>query len=136
MEQGSLSLTVKRSLVVIYGGNDRNSCGYCGEGPSQSWGVCSPQMNARHYVALLCLGWRRCGSYYYRPANTTTCCPSYPIRLEASKFRPTKSQRKTLRKMTNYVASLEGTLEKIVDKDGTTYPEDDASAKEGKNSYE
>ena len=95
----------KRSLIQLYGSSSRESCGYCDNGCTISWGMCSPQMNARHYQGLLSLGWRRCGDYYYRPTNSKTCCPSYPIRLEASAYSSSKSQRKTLRTMEKYIAT-------------------------------
>jgi len=59
-------------------------------------------------------GWRRSGTYCYRPDMKRTCCPQYTIRsvdlpglltrmvsdpsprLEALKFRPSASQRKLL----------------------------------------
>ena len=63
---------------------------------------------------MLDRGWRRSGTYCYKPDMKRTCCPQYTIksvdsrrpdmlwyliglpRLEALKFRPSASQRKLL----------------------------------------
>ncbi|XP_055327930.1 arginyl-tRNA--protein transferase 1-like isoform X2 [Paramacrobiotus metropolitanus] len=47
---------------------------------------------------------RRSGKYIYKPVMKKTCCPQYAIRCEALKFQPTKSQKKVLRRMYNYLA--------------------------------
>ena len=38
-------------------------------------------------------GWRRSGTYFYRPIMYATCCPAYPIRLDVDKFAISKQQR-------------------------------------------
>jgi arginyl-tRNA--protein-N-Asp/Glu arginylyltransferase len=44
------------------------------------------------------IGWRRCGTYFYKPTMYSTCCPQFTIRLEAAKFTPSKKQRQVLRR--------------------------------------
>lgn len=87
-----------RSIVQPVGMN-LHHCGYCdkiGES-SLSFGFLSSSMKSEHYEALMLNGWRRSGSYFYRPINHKTCCPSYTIRLLASSFVPSKSQKKALK---------------------------------------
>ena len=45
----------------------------------------------------------RSGKYVYKPTMDKMCCPSYTIRCEALKFKPSKSQKKVLRKCTKYL---------------------------------
>ena len=111
------------SLISLYGRMEREGCGYCNQGGAISWGIVSPRMDARHYLALMKLGWRRCGDYYYRPSNHKTCCPSYPIRLEVSKFQISKSQKKTLRVMKKYLAKQEKGPEQRVEDTGNNLGE-------------
>ena len=95
-----------KTAVQICGQQNRDSCGYCDDGSSSSFGILSNEMNANMYDDLLNIGWRRCGTYYYKPTMHKTCCPQYTIRLEASKFQPTKSQKKTKRKVENVIKQM------------------------------
>ncbi len=96
----------KKTVVVVCGKQSRDSCGYCKDGSSCSYGILSDEMNAKIYEDLLNIGWRRCGTYYYKPTMHETCCPQYTIRLKASKFQPTKSQKKTKRKVENVIKQM------------------------------
>lgn len=60
------------------------------------------------YQALLDRGWRRSGSFLYKPEMEKTCCPSYTIRLKASDFVPSKEQLRVSRRMQRF---LDGTLD-------------------------
>ncbi|KAL5991473.1 hypothetical protein ACLOJK_012382 [Asimina triloba] len=51
------------------------------------------------YQELLDRGWRRSGSFLYKPVMERTCCPSYTIRLKASNFVPSKEQIRVSRRM-------------------------------------
>ena len=80
------------------------SCGYChagrdsdgednsdeNEGTSRSFGMLVPSLTAEQYEQLLERGWRRSGTYIYRPYNDLTCCPQHPIRLLARDFQASK----------------------------------------------
>ena len=55
------------------------------------------------YKALLDRGWRRSGRYVYKPVMEATCCPLYTIRCHAITFKPTKSQRKVIRRVQNFI---------------------------------
>jgi len=78
-------------------------CGYCGGRGSISQGMWADRMTVRDYQDLLDRGWRRSGRYVYKPCMEITCCPLYTIRCDANKFQPTKSQRKVVKKVQNYV---------------------------------
>ena len=48
-------------------------------------------------------GWRRSGKYLYKPANDIMCCPLYIIRCDAPNFVPSKSQKKTIKRMAAFL---------------------------------
>ena len=52
---------------------------------------------------LIDRGWRRSGQYCYKPTMARTCCPLYTIKCEAGKFKPSKSQKKVMRKFVNFI---------------------------------
>lgn len=85
-----------------------SSCGYCegranGINSSISHGMWSYHMSTTAYQKLIDLGWRRSGQYLYKPSMDKTCCPQYTIRQPCQKFKISKSQKKCLRKMTQYL---------------------------------
>jgi arginine-tRNA-protein transferase len=41
-------------------------------------------------------GWRRCGTYYYKPNVDKSC---YTIRMDVGQFKIKKQQRKTIKNM-------------------------------------
>ena len=47
----------------------------------------------------------RCGILVYKPNNRKTCCPAYTIRCDAMNFRISKSQKKVLRDINNFLAT-------------------------------
>lgn len=55
------------------------------------------EVNERDYDEFLASGWRRFGLFFFRPA-CEGCCKCVPIRILCSRFKPTKSQRRILRK--------------------------------------
>lgn len=55
------------------------------------------QMNEREFDEFLSAGWRRFGLYFFRPA-CRGCRKCIPIRTVCSDFKPSKSQRRILRK--------------------------------------
>lgn len=56
-------------------------------------------MTPETYEGYLYRGWRRSGTYLYKPNNWLSCCPALTIRLPVQKFQPSKSQRKVAKKM-------------------------------------
>ncbi|CAJ0592543.1 unnamed protein product [Cylicocyclus nassatus] len=112
---------VKWSIIEYCGLTENSSCGYCknaghkaslgtesgivdpDEGDSVSFGVWAHSLSPDNYQALLDKGWRRSGKYIYKPTMEKTCCPQYTIRLDSTKFILSKSQRKVLRQMNEFL---------------------------------
>ncbi|KAI3419464.1 Arginyl-tRNA--protein transferase [Psidium guajava] len=95
--------------VVEDYGRLRSSCGYC-RSPnwsSVSHGLQAQSLTVDDYQDLLDRGWRRSGSFLYKPDMSSTCCPSYTIRLKAADFSPSKEQNRVCRRMERF---LDGTL--------------------------
>eukprot|EP00092_Neocalanus_flemingeri_P024982 GFUD01027094.1.p1 GENE.GFUD01027094.1~~GFUD01027094.1.p1 ORF type:complete len:479 (-),score=151.71 GFUD01027094.1:22-1458(-) len=78
-------------------------CGYCGGRGSLSQGMWVERLTVRDYQDLLDRGWRRSGRYVYKPCMSLTCCPQYTIRCRAGKYQPTKSQRKVVKRVHNFI---------------------------------
>ncbi|KAI8344486.1 arginine-tRNA-protein transferase [Chlamydoabsidia padenii] len=91
------------SIVSIVG-KSNNHCGYCDQDDtSYTYGLWAHALSCMDYQALLAKGWRRSGKYLYKPDLLKSCCPQYTIRLDATQFKPTKSQRKILNKVNRYI---------------------------------
>ena len=101
-----LTQPIKRSVIQIYG-TGLSECGYCKSTvPSSfSYGVVSNYLLAEDYQALMLTGWRRSGTYFYKPIMYATCCPAYPIRLDVNTFSISKQQRQVLRRMERFISS-------------------------------
>jgi arginyl-tRNA---protein transferase len=84
--------------------------------------ICSTYMLAAHYDFLMNRGFRRCGTFIYKPVmhkvcilcksiqlcNTSlcqTCCPQYTIRLKADQFQPSRSQRQVSKKINKILST-------------------------------
>lgn len=97
-------------------GYSQMECGYCkgsrasllpnrsAKDCSKSYGMLADSMTPEVYEGLLYRGWRRSGVHLYKPSNFESCCPTMTIRLEAAKFKPTKSQAKVGRKLENLLS--------------------------------
>lgn len=86
------------------GGPKGHKCGYCGsENGSVSNGMWTHYLTCKDYQDLIDRGWRRCGKYCYKPVMNVTCSPQYAIRCEATSFRLSKSQKKVLKTMSDYL---------------------------------
>ncbi|TBU33230.1 arginine-tRNA-protein transferase [Dichomitus squalens] len=90
----------------------RNStCGYCGPPGKRSEAQTSYHaaegiahvMGCRVYQEMMDRGWRRSGTYYYKPDLRRSCCPQYTIRLDAIRFNPSKSQRKLINRFNRHI---------------------------------
>ncbi|KIY46622.1 hypothetical protein FISHEDRAFT_46915 [Fistulina hepatica ATCC 64428] len=113
-------------------GYHESTCGYCsppGQRSFASTNRCSAaldasQLSCQFYECMIDRGWRRSGTYCYRPDLSRSCCPQYVIKLDSLAFKLTKRQRKLLKDRWNrYV---------LYDKDGgksrqvhpeTTFPD-------------
>mmetsp|Transcript_19812 Transcript_19812/g.42983 ORF Transcript_19812/g.42983 Transcript_19812/m.42983 type:complete len:275 (+) Transcript_19812:270-1094(+) len=73
---------------------------------SKSYSVLADSISPSLYEELINRGWRRSGVHLYKPQNFSSCCPTLTIRLLTREFKPTKSQRKILKKMENILRPL------------------------------
>ncbi|ORY95375.1 arginine-tRNA-protein transferase [Syncephalastrum racemosum] len=90
--------------VVCVVGDNCSHCGYCdSDDTSFTYGLWAESLTCEDYQALIDRGWRRSGCYLYKPNLRKSCCPQYTIRLDASRFKPTKSQKKVLNKFSRYI---------------------------------
>ena len=94
--------------------NTINSCGYCLAKSIQktpkNWntsGFSCPQMSCETYQLLLEQGWRRCGTYYYKPDLSKCCCRPYTIRLEVQKYKVRSSHLQSLKKFWSFLKKSE-----------------------------
>lgn len=92
------------SVVEYFQENNGYKCGYCKKENSRfSNGMWGHILTPLDYQDLIDRGWRRSGQYCYKPINDKSCCPMYTIRCAALHFKPSKSQKKILRKFKNYI---------------------------------
>ncbi|KZO98195.1 hypothetical protein CALVIDRAFT_562577 [Calocera viscosa TUFC12733] len=102
------------SLLSPTAGLSQHTCGYCSapgtrspHPSSISYGIHPRQLSAQAYQLMLDRGWRRSGTYAYKPDMGRTCCPQYTIRLDVQPggmgMRGSKSQRKALKAWNRFV---------------------------------
>ncbi|KAI9011247.1 arginine-tRNA-protein transferase [Gaertneriomyces semiglobifer] len=91
-------------------GQSHSPCGYCHSNAdtSASIGAWAYALTASDYQHLLDRGWRRSGKYLYKPRLSETCCPCYTIRCDVSAFKPTKGQKKVIKKMKAWCSKGKG----------------------------
>ncbi|KAF8307223.1 hypothetical protein DL93DRAFT_2143355 [Clavulina sp. PMI_390] len=97
--------------IVQPTGYRSGTCGYCGETPgarsvqrtSKTTGMFPLQLPCEMYQRMIDRGWRRSGTYMYKPDLKQSCCPQYTIRLDALKFKPSAKERKMVRKFNRYI---------------------------------
>ncbi|KAF8897435.1 arginine-tRNA-protein transferase [Infundibulicybe gibba] len=93
-------------------GRSSSACGYCSPPEKRS----SPPTSSHHaaglsttllscnvYQAMIDHGWRRSGTYCYKPDLRPSCCPNYTIRLDALAFKLSKSQRKLVNRWNRFI---------------------------------
>ncbi|EEB09860.1 Arginyl-tRNA--protein transferase, putative [Pediculus humanus corporis] len=92
------------SIVEYYSEQRKNNCGYCSsKDGSHTYGLYAHRLTVEDYQNMIDRGWRRCGTYCYKSIMKNTCCPLYTIRCEANDFKPSKTQKKLLRKFNNFL---------------------------------
>lgn len=105
-------------------GRRSTTCGYCfppgqrsaARSSYHSAGLDATQLSCKVYQQMIDRGWRRSGTFCYKPDLRYSCCPQYTIRLDASAFKPSKSQRKLVNRWNRYV--LHGKDGEAMDVDG------------------
>nr|XP_042140478.1 arginyl-tRNA--protein transferase 1 isoform X4 [Peromyscus maniculatus bairdii] len=96
------------SLVEYFEDRSFFHCGYCkNKSGSLSHGMWAHSMTVQDYQDLIDRGWRRSGTYVYKPVMNQTCCPQYTIRCHPLQFQPSKSHKKVLKKMLKFLAKGE-----------------------------
>jgi arginine-tRNA-protein transferase len=97
-------LSPSRTSIQPYGQN-KSECGYCKSkaDTSVSYGIVSERMLASEYDQLMNVGWRRSGTYFYKPNNTMNCCKLYTIRLPVDQFKISKAQRQVMRRFERFL---------------------------------
>ncbi|XP_066285370.1 arginyl-tRNA--protein transferase 1-like isoform X2 [Branchiostoma lanceolatum] len=89
-----------RSIVEWFAEHEAYRCGYCGCADTNfSHGMWAHTMTCQDYQDLIDRGWRRSGKYVYKPTMDQTCCPQYTIKCAALQFRPSRSQKKVIKKV-------------------------------------
>ncbi|RNA23215.1 arginyl-tRNA-- transferase 1-like isoform X2 [Brachionus plicatilis] len=78
-------------------------CGYCDTKGSVSSGMTAEKMTIQDYQSLIDRGWRRSGTYLYKPKMDRTCCPLYTIKCDSKNFQLRKSQKNTLKLIKNFL---------------------------------
>lgn len=101
----SLETSSNKSIVNIYDYDyvSAHHCGYCNSNGSISHGMTAQVLQITDYQDLIDRGWRRSGTYLYKPIMNETCCPLYSIRCDALNFELKNSQKKVLKIMKNYL---------------------------------
>lgn len=92
------------SVVEFYDKHSNYKCGYCKRSDScHSYGMWAYKLSCEDYQDLIDRGWRRSGSYCYKPIMDVTCCPSYTIKCDALNFRLNKSHKKIIKRMNKFL---------------------------------
>jgi arginine-tRNA-protein transferase len=65
-------------------------------------------MHPYTYQVMAERGWRRCGTYYYKPDIKNGCCKLWTHRMDVNKFKIKKDQRKTVRQVVDWLADKVG----------------------------
>ncbi|VDB97018.1 unnamed protein product [Peniophora sp. CBMAI 1063] len=115
-----------QTSAVVPLGPFAHSCGYCSPAGERSAAKSSVNAATLEALRLTCdvyqkmidRGWRRSGTYCYKPDLRASCCPQYTIKLDAKTFQPSKSQRKVINKWNKFI--LEGDLGGDIPVDGSS----------------
>ncbi|KAF8665813.1 hypothetical protein AX16_000256 [Volvariella volvacea WC 439] len=100
--------------VGIAHGKSASSCGYCSPPGERSKtqssvhtaGFDALQITCIDYQTMIDRGWRRSGTWCYKPHLPSSCCPQYTIKLDELHFKPSKSQRKLINRWNNFVKNV------------------------------
>jgi len=77
--------------------DELSPCSYLPQAEKQFRYFFAQQVTSQEISYVLARGWRKFGLYYFRPV-CPQCRQCIPIRVRVDRFKPTKSQRKNLRK--------------------------------------
>ncbi|KHJ42989.1 Arginine-tRNA-protein transferase [Trichuris suis] len=101
------------SLVQYLGLQSQSHCGYCSlnRGDRSNYGMWLHRLSTSDYQKLIDRGWRRSGLYCYKPVLERSCCPAYVIRCHALNFKPSKSQKRVMKRFANFLKN--GDIHKV-----------------------
>ncbi|XP_043466754.1 arginyl-tRNA--protein transferase 1 [Leptopilina heterotoma] len=106
--------SISCSIVKYHSEQTDYRCGYCKNPNSNfSHGMWAHTLTVQDYQNLIDRGWRRSGSYCYKPVMDKICCPAYTIRCDALNFKISKSQKKILNRMSNFLKNKLSKEEKM-----------------------
>ncbi|XP_968074.1 arginyl-tRNA--protein transferase 1 isoform X1 [Tribolium castaneum] len=92
------------SVVYWYSSLEKHLCGYCKNPKGNvSHGMWAKILSVEDYQNLIDRGWRRSGSYCYKPLMNEICCPMYTIKCDALNFQLSKSQKKVIKKFNKFL---------------------------------
>lgn len=96
-------------------GKGQNDCAYC-KGKRNTYlgtveenlsyhklGFTSTKFKYDDYERLLNEGFTRCGSYFYMRNIQKSCCEAYQYRVDAEAFKPSRSQKKVIKRFHKYL---------------------------------
>ncbi|XP_053209341.1 arginyl-tRNA--protein transferase 1-like [Panonychus citri] len=95
-----------KGIVEYFGPNKTNyPCGYCkaNKPDISSYGLWAHEMSTDQYQILIDRTWRRSGKFCYKSILNKICCPTFAIRCEALNFKPSRSQRKVIKRFNNFI---------------------------------
>ncbi|KAI6654321.1 Arginyl-tRNA--protein transferase 1-like [Oopsacas minuta] len=115
-------------VQVITDINKPEKCGYCKKPDTHylEGGIWTFNFTPELEQYLLEFGWRRCGKFIYVMDKVKNCCPLYMIRCDANEFKISHSQKKVLRKITNYLRGKSSNMNENAQAKQTTNPTDEA----------
>ncbi|XP_015788718.1 arginyl-tRNA--protein transferase 1 isoform X2 [Tetranychus urticae] len=93
-------------IVEYFGPNKSNHpCGYCksNKPDNSSYGVWTHEMTPEQYQIMIDRGMRRSGKFCYKSVLDKICCPTFAIRCEALNFKPSRSQRKVIKRFNDFI---------------------------------
>lgn len=103
--QPSLAHTLAQlSVIQVHGEHEDGHCGYCNgrNGSKTTYGITAERLSTLDYQAFCDQGWRRSGTYLYKP-GTNICCPQNTIRLDVRNFVATKQQRRVVKRFNEFL---------------------------------
>lgn len=97
------------SVSEVYGVQPASRCGYCrSKKSSVSFGAWMHTLSVDDYEALIFRGWRRSGHYLYRPDLAASCCQAFAIRLRASDYEMSSTQKRVVGRLEKACGKSDG----------------------------
>lgn len=85
-------------------GYGSSPCGYCKSPTGRtSIGASLTSLHPALYQCFVDRGWRRSGTYLYKPDCRNSCCPNYTIRLDATCCRLRRDHRKAINAWNKFI---------------------------------